>query len=980
MTIARLQLPAQIAVVPSEKAVRQFTQAQDRAGSTSGLEALITELGQLGVAGALPAYLEQKRADWSMEVHTRHHLVRLFPTKDGHALMIGAISPIAFRDQEKLARHALVLRCPAGWWLFPQLVDVPRNIRAPWPLLVKAWTDLQDARPPGAMPPHHETFLDLLTEVVEASRDIETKRQRDSPPVPYRQKSSTREERHSTRGVYAFTLLRPGQLSAGSMINLSCDENIRGRVLAVRDSEVVIRFEPGVDYRRIPEQGTLRSLPSDRVFRTQLETVDALRRGKALDPTLLAAIVDGVQHPYQPDPHAQPCEPLDEDQLGAFRRALTVPDQLLVLGPPGTGKTRTITQIAIEAAARRQRVLITSHTNRAVDNVLEKLPGSVLAIRIGNEDTMTGRARRYMLEAQVDTLREDILAATAAEHSRLAIFSGPEPVPARFLAHLDVQLGHAASAEAELRRLTTASQAVVNRVTAPLRPQLAAAETALAQAQAHANRAVAVAQFAWTQLTDSEAKAQAGALAFVHRWIARRRRQRWQERDAAARVAGTRAAAADEDHGELRAHVDALIAGDSETHRIEAARTATTSSLMAASSEVADMADQLRSSGVGRHLPALTSSADVTAWQGYREAVAQELALLRCRAGLLAEWRGRVDDAASAMQREMVRYAEIVAATCIGTATSGLLDNVEFDLAIVDEAGQISTPNLLVPLIRARRSVLVGDHRQLPPFLDHEVESWASSRGADTDPTRHRVLDLLRRSTFEMMYGARDDLHRVMLRTQRRMPEAVAEFVSTTFYRGLLQTVHPGGPADPVFNRTFAMIDTSDRPLDIRRERRTQGTEPSYENELEAALITALIGCCVERYEDWAVIVPFAPQVRRLTRLLNAALGGADVSDCVGTVDSFQGGERDLIVYGFTRSNNAGNVGFLKELRRVNVAISRARRQLVVVGDRATLCAAKDTGFATLARGMVDYLGRDNAIHASQHIEQRLARRPGGDQ
>jgi superfamily I DNA and/or RNA helicase len=82
------------------------------------------------------------------------------------------------------------------------------------------------------------------------------------------------------------------------------------------------------------------------------------------------------------------------------------------------------------------------------------------------------------------------------------------------------------------------------------------------------------------------------------------------------------------------------------------------------------------------------------------------------------------------------------------------------------------------------------------------------------------------------------------------------------------------------------------------------------------------------------------------------------IADNVGSVDSFQGGERDLIVFGFTRSNDDGDIGFLKELRRFNVAITRAKRQLVLVGDLSTLHIARDRAFRGLMHSLSDHLTR----------------------
>jgi superfamily I DNA and/or RNA helicase len=138
--------------------------------------------------------------------------------------------------------------------------------------------------------------------------------------------------------------------------------------------------------------------------------------------------------------------------------------------------------------------------------------------------------------------------------------------------------------------------------------------------------------------------------------------------------------------------------------------------------------------------------------------------------------------------------------------------------------------------------------------------------------------------------------------------------------------------------------------------------QAGYVNHLEAEVIAQIVADRIDAYENWAVILPYRAQVTEVSQALTRRLGEPTASGHVGTVDSFQGGERDLIVYGFTRSNRYGNVGFLSELRRINVAITRARRQLVLVGDIPFLCGAQDDAFAALLRSLSDYV----AVHGDR--------------
>lgn len=978
MSTRSVWLPGPVAIVPSGKATEKLARDQHRTGAASPV-AVVEEMSRLARMGVLPARVDTDPQ--RLVVYTQRHIASLYLTKYRDAYRLGHLAPLTFRDQERLLRGALLLNCPAGWYAYHQVNDLPRNMSAHWELIWRTWQTADVQPPDSVLPPHHLEYLDRLTEVVEATRDIEIEQQRTARPMPYRRKGSTPEERHSARGVYAFQLLRPATLAVGAPVYITDEPELRGRVRRVEDREVVVRFDTAVDYQQIPAQGALQMLPSDRVYQAQLAAIDALRRRQVASPYLLTSLVDRRLRPYRPDLSAQPQQPLDPGQLAAFQRALTVPDQLLVLGPPGTGKTRTITEIAAACAARGQRVLITSHTNRAVDNVLERLPTQVRAVRVGNEDAMTSHARGLMIETQVAALRDEILTATEGAASRLASFAREDQPVGRWHSFLVAQLAEARAAEVDAQRHAAALDATIQRVNAPLAAELMAAEQTVAQARAYLDGVERDLPLARQRFAAANARARIWLLALFFRWQARRRWRRLNALELALPHARAALGVAESNRAATRAQAERAVAGDPDAARLVAARDAAMGIRQAALDEAARAAAMVHTAVQAVVAIPADTPQDLPGWQHRADALGQAVALASARARLLTEWRDRVRDPGEDLQREMLRYADVVAATCIGTATTPLLAELDFDLAIVDEAGQISTPNLLVPLARARRSVLVGDHNQLPPFLDDEVKGWMESLARSSElvaPAKAQEIgELLRRSAFERLYLNAGTEHRVMLTVQRRMPESLARFVSQAFYHNVLQTQHAGGGVDPIFRQPFAMVDTSDRSAAERSERPGRRNEEfgqrGYVNELEADLIVRLLTEYVRWYPAWAVIVPYRAQAERVTELLTKALGDAvAVADNVGTVDSFQGGERDLIVYGFTRSNARGGIGFLKELRRLNVAITRARRQLVLVGDNVTLHAARDERFAELIRSMTDYLRDSGDLRRSREVQDRL--------
>ncbi|WP_457607468.1 IGHMBP2 family helicase [Nitratifractor sp.] len=275
-----------------------------------------------------------------------------------------------------------------------------------------------------------------------------------------------------------------------------------------------------------------------------------------------------------------------------------------------------------------------------------------------------------------------------------------------------------------------------------------------------------------------------------------------------------------------------------------------------------------------------------------------------------------------AIVREIIEGADVVCAT---NAMMGIdeMEGITFELAVIDEAAQQIEPSTLLPLLRAPRAVLAGDHRQLPPTVVSDLE-------------------ILRRSLFERMMET-GNVPETMLRIQYRMNETIMDFPNRLMYDG----------------RLLADESVRDRRLPLEREPKSTildpdlpvvfvdcgGEEPSerlserstsYENPREAEKILEwveeAIGCGL-RATEIGVITPYLSQVKRIRRLLEAR--GIDVE--VKSVDGFQGREKELIFISFVRSNLARAVGFVSDARRLNVAMTRARSKLVMVGDRATL-------------------------------------------
>ncbi|GAB3675280.1 IGHMBP2 family helicase [Halopiger thermotolerans] len=326
----------------------------------------------------------------------------------------------------------------------------------------------------------------------------------------------------------------------------------------------------------------------------------------------------------------------------------------------------------------------------------------------------------------------------------------------------------------------------------------------------------------------------------------------------------------------------------------------------------------------------------------------------------MAEWlelQERADELFDRAERlaqeaiaEEIERADVVCTTN-STAGSDLLAGQRFDTLVIDEATQATEPSCLIPIVKADRVIMAGDHRQLPPTIQ--------SREAEREGLDETLFERLAER-----YGADgDDPIRSLLTTQYRMHERIQDFSSERFYDGTLEPDESvrdhtlaellegaDGDADRDLGREHPALEP-DEPLvfvdtsDADAPERSREGSPSTENPYEADLVTeharALLEAGLEP-ADLAVISPYDDQVKRIEDALESTLPEATAEALeVDTVDGFQGREKAVVLVSLVRSNDRREVGFLDEPRRFNVALTRARRKAVVVGDRDTVTAAE---------------------------------------
>ena len=274
--------------------------------------------------------------------------------------------------------------------------------------------------------------------------------------------------------------------------------------------------------------------------------------------------------------------------------------------------------------------------------------------------------------------------------------------------------------------------------------------------------------------------------------------------------------------------------------------------------------------------------------------------------------------------RRIIKAATVICTTN-STAGSEILKAEKFDFAVIDEATQSTEPSALIAVLKAKRFIMAGDHKQLPPTVLNEEAACRS----------------FTKSLFERLLALHGDKIRVMLDVQYRMNEEIAEFPNREFYDGklkadeqvkrrtLMDILPESVDEESEDVKPFLFIDTCDE-----LEERVRKGSTSRENPGEARLVKDVAERLLNRGirpEDIAVISPYDDQVAHIKRMLHVE--GLEIK----TVDGFQGREKEVVIVSFVRSNKSGTIGFLNDLRRLNVSITRAKRKLVLIGDSNTL-------------------------------------------
>jgi len=284
-----------------------------------------------------------------------------------------------------------------------------------------------------------------------------------------------------------------------------------------------------------------------------------------------------------------------------------------------------------------------------------------------------------------------------------------------------------------------------------------------------------------------------------------------------------------------------------------------------------------------------------------------------------------VDNTEQYIVDDLVSKTQVITATLVG-ANHYTIRNKNFHTVIIDEAGQALEPACWIPILKAQKLILAGDHCQLPPT----IKSKEAAKNGLNNTLLEKCVALHPESV-------------TLLEEQYRMNEAIMGYSSKVFYNSQLKA-HSSVATQTltVEHIPLEYIDTAGCGFDEKLDG-TSTTNPE-EASLLMKHLSVLINdikphFSIENFPSIAIIAPYKQQVAVLKEALQSTPDALEFVDKINinTVDSFQGQERDIVYISMTRSNEKAEIGFLGDIRRMNVAMTRAKKKMIIVGDSATL-------------------------------------------
>jgi AAA domain/Protein kinase domain len=695
-----------------------------------------------------------------------------------------------------------------------------------------------------------------------------------------------------TRIRFRISALPNIEVGESRLVRVGRRRVLFGEVEGVENNELILYVTKGKS-SDLPRSGVLEfdAEASKSKLRREQAAIERIAAGAAVRPDLKDILLE-PRISRKPDPVSVEeyfNQDLDDPKKQAVSDALAAKDFLIVQGPPGTGKTTFISELVAQSLRDNPdyRILLASQTHIALDNALSRVRSlcpTAKLVRIGKEERITTDIEELSLESRLEAIRQDV------------ILQGREFLK-EYAAALGIDLK-----SADIETLATELSLKIKR-THDQRSRIALRQTERRKIVSDIDelRALAPGLIEAAAALEQAAAASSGVIVqdAVRNFI-----------DAGISAAATLEASAPLS-GKLVEIESTLASWRQQLNEDLAAE-------QSIGERLADLLDQ----------PHGMKSSDLLDLATKRT-VASDPRLDKLR--IVAEdWEARFGRSPE-FAAVVIASSNVVAATCVGLAGVPGAQSIPFDICIIDEASKATPTEALVPLASSRRWILVGDDKQLPPFVERVLETPEMlDRFGLTREAVHETL-------FKMLADRLPSRCQVALTHQHRMHPAIGQLISECFYGGMLtsaqRTISP--VVETAFKSPVLWADTR-----LRRDRRESTDGTTFRNRGEARVIAQLldrlnwIASKQNTYLSIAVLAAYDGQRRELTNVLEVGESSrANLTVRIANVDAYQGQEADVAFFSITRSNETGDLGFLRSEQRINVALSRARDALVIVGD-----------------------------------------------
>ena len=304
------------------------------------------------------------------------------------------------------------------------------------------------------------------------------------------------------------------------------------------------------------------------------------------------------------------------------------------------------------------------------------------------------------------------------------------------------------------------------------------------------------------------------------------------------------------------------------------------------------------------------------------------------------------------------RNIRLIFGTLLGILAWNKFREMVFDTIIVDEAGRATLSELLVPCIKAKKLILVGDHKPLAPVIDDDVIEKINDKNEAKTSFFQRLFERIESADRENL------LH--SLEYNYRAERRICDLYSNAFYEGKLKTtdkVNKEKKHELSYNSSVVWYDTGKLQDKEDQQRGTGKINPCNADIIERVLKQLKSEMDAKNVKhDIGIITPYKAQMELLRSRLALKKNFADYAIDIGTVDSFQGSDRDIIIYDCVRSGKIkqrARIDFIAEEKRLNVSLSRAKLLLIIVGDRDFLYQAQVTDKNNPFRSIIEYIAQN---------------------